>query len=1072
MQNIKTKIRRLFSRTTGDSSRHLQGVSAGRRLGIESLESRQMLDAAGWTAAVVGDEADAFFDDSYVHDIYITFEDADWYTTLYDSHANDVTDPYFEADFTADGVTIDNVGVRFKGNSSFNGNTVKKSIKIDFDEFDDANVDPNFFGLTKLNLNNNHNDPSQMREKLFLDYASNFVEGVSRAVHTNVHINGQLWGLYTAVEQIDKNFVQSRFGSDEDGNLYKGAASDDAGDDPQDDFGSDLTYLGSDLTLYDEYYQLKTNETAYDYSGLVEFIDVLNNTPAASLPAAIEPLLDVEDALAGMALNNLFSNLDSYSGAAHNYYLYDRDDTGQFTHIPWDANESFGTFSQFVARGQDMAELDPFWVPVANGPPGSSGEEERPLMENLWDVEEYSEAYLRDLAEMLRCGFDATSATTRINELANLIRADVTADPNKQFTTAQFETNLTSDVSNGRTVLGLTSFIGERAAYLESALAAYATTTDLKINELMSVNLATAQDEAGDSDPWVEIYNFGPSTVGMNGLYLTDDASNLTQWAIPSTNLDDGDFLTIWIDGETGEGSHHANFSLNSLGGSLLLTDGVSVIDSTTYGAMDGDTAFARVPDGDGDFEVTDQPTFGAENLASALVIEPVDLVINEFMAVNDTTIQDPEEVGAYDDWIELYNPGSEPIDLGGMYLTDDLTDATQWQFTAGTTIAAGGYLIIWADNDDEQGPTHASFKLSSSGEQIGLYHIDGATLIDSVEFGTQTADVSAGRSPNGSGEFVSMPTPTPGTANITGTYGPGDYNTDGTVDQDDYTLWISTFNSTTDLRADGNGNNIVDAADFTVWRDNLDPVLTDATPAPITRSVESDTAPVATDSSETETEAEATEVTEVTEVAEVAEATEVTEVAEVAEATEVTESSEPLDEEEPIESVSSTTDAGDAVRPFRRVPRSAEPGGRVWIGASNTHRTLAVTPDPHCPENHDDPRIDATDAVELSDNIDATRSVIISRAPDEWALAQHAVTEAAFADLASEPTEIPLQRQAPVEGLPVDEVGDPIQQVRPRRFRRSAGQRGENRSVSGAARGDRLQTAEESLAAASNENW
>ena len=83
-----------------------------------------------------------------------------------------------------------------------------------------------------------------LREKLFLDYASDFVEGVNRAVHTNVYINGEYWGLYTAVEQIDKTFVQSRFGSDEDGNLYKGAASDDTGNDPMADFGSDLTWLG------------------------------------------------------------------------------------------------------------------------------------------------------------------------------------------------------------------------------------------------------------------------------------------------------------------------------------------------------------------------------------------------------------------------------------------------------------------------------------------------------------------------------------------------------------------------------------------------------------------------------------------------------------------------------------------------------------------------------------------------------------------------------------------------------------------------------------------------------------
>ncbi|QDT10949.1 CotH kinase family protein [Planctomycetes bacterium K23_9] len=203
-----------------------------------------------------------------------------------------------------------------------------------------------------------------LREKLLYDFAANFVEGASRAVHTNVTINGELYGVYTAVEQIDKTYVQTRFGSDEDGDLFKGAASDTVVNDPQADFGSNMTYLGDDPVAYEDNYQLKTNESANDYSDLVEFIDVLNNTSAKDLPAAIEPLLDVDDALAAIAINNLFANLDSYNRAAHHFTLYDRDDTGQFTHLLWDANESFGTFSLFTSPGQDLQELDPFGLPV------------------------------------------------------------------------------------------------------------------------------------------------------------------------------------------------------------------------------------------------------------------------------------------------------------------------------------------------------------------------------------------------------------------------------------------------------------------------------------------------------------------------------------------------------------------------------------------------------------------------------------------------------------------------------------------------------------------------------------
>lgn len=770
----KTRLGQFLSRLTGSADAR---KSRRRRYGngsvAEILEDRQLLAAdlgdalaSAWSHSVVGDNAAAFFDDSYVHDLYITFADENWYDTLYDSHANDADDPYFAADFTAHGVTIENVGVRFKGNSSFDGSDLKKSLKIDFDEFDEDNDAISFFGLKKLNLNNNFNDPTQLREKLILDYASNFVEGAGRAVHTNVYINGELWGLYTAVEQVDKTYVQTRFGNDEDGNLFKGSASDDVADDPSADFGSDLTYLGDDPDLYDDFYQLKTNETAYDYSQLIEFIDVLNNTAADDLAAAIEPLLDVQDTLAGLAINNLFSNLDSYNGAAHNYYLYDRDDTGQFTHILWDANESFGTFSQFTERGQDLTELDPFWVPVAMGPPGMVEAEERPLMESLWAVDEYSEDYLRDLAEILRSGFDVTTASTRINELADLIRDDVAADPNKQYTSAQFETNLTSDISDGmRTLYGLTSFIEDRSAFLDTQLDTYAAQTDLRLNELMAVNVSTVQDEAGDFDPWVEIYNFGPGLVDVSGLYLTDDPGNLTQWAIPASNVDDGEFLTLWLDGETSEGINHASFSLSSTGGELYLTNGTTVIDSVSYQALTDDLSLARLPDGEGEFATTDQPTFCETNTASAVV--DVVLYINEIMADNDSTIEDPDEAGAFEDWIELYNPGSKSIDLTGFYLTDDSSDPTQWQFPAGSTIAAGGFLVIWADDDTDQGDTHASFKVSAGGEDVELYHIDGVTLVDSVTFGEQTTDVSYGRYTDGTDILLSMTTPTPGTTNV-----------------------------------------------------------------------------------------------------------------------------------------------------------------------------------------------------------------------------------------------------------------------------------------------------------------
>ncbi len=147
--------------------------------------------------------------------------------------------------------------------------------------------------------------------------------------------------------------------------------------------------------------------------------------------------------------------------------------------------------------------------------------------------------------------------------------------------------------------------------------------------------------------------------------------------------------------------------------------------------------------------------------------VAPV-LFINEFMASNDSAYAD--ENGEYDDWIEIYNPGSEAIDIGGMYITDDLSDLTAWKIPTTdpqkTTIPAGGFLVLWADKQPEQGVLHVNIKLKGSGEQIGLTAPNGTTVIDSLTYPEQTTDVSMGRLPDGSDHWEYFQTPTPGASN------------------------------------------------------------------------------------------------------------------------------------------------------------------------------------------------------------------------------------------------------------------------------------------------------------------
>jgi len=143
-------------------------------------------------------------------------------------------------------------------------------------------------------------------------------------------------------------------------------------------------------------------------------------------------------------------------------------------------------------------------------------------------------------------------------------------------------------------------------------------------------------------------------------------------------------------------------------------------------------------------------------------------IVINEVLASNRSTNRDPQR--QYDDWIELYNPTNVSVDVGGMYLTDDSSTPAKWQFPAGspsTMIAPHGYLLIWADSDTTSTGLHANFRLEAAGEEVVLVAGDGTTVIDSLSFDQQRADVSYGRYPDGGPDLRFMAVPTPGAANV-----------------------------------------------------------------------------------------------------------------------------------------------------------------------------------------------------------------------------------------------------------------------------------------------------------------
>ena len=148
-------------------------------------------------------------------------------------------------------------------------------------------------------------------------------------------------------------------------------------------------------------------------------------------------------------------------------------------------------------------------------------------------------------------------------------------------------------------------------------------------------------------------------------------------------------------------------------------------------------------------------------------------LFISEFMASNHNTIEDPEEPGAYPDWLEIYNAGGCRIELGGLYLTDKPdTNPTKWQIPEGVGVDANSYILFWADEDPEQGSRHANFKMDADGESVALFASDGQTVIDRIDYGKQEADVSYGRYPDASDNWQFMGIPTPGYKNNAGYLG------------------------------------------------------------------------------------------------------------------------------------------------------------------------------------------------------------------------------------------------------------------------------------------------------------
>lgn len=139
-------------------------------------------------------------------------------------------------------------------------------------------------------------------------------------------------------------------------------------------------------------------------------------------------------------------------------------------------------------------------------------------------------------------------------------------------------------------------------------------------------------------------------------------------------------------------------------------------------------------------------------------------VVVNEILASNASYGTD--ELGQFNDWVELYNNASFSVSLNGYFFTDSETNLDKWAFP-NVSISGQSYLIIWCDGNPEQGPLHTTFKLSAASEAAFLVN-PLLEVVDGTTFPPQQTDISFGRYPNGLGPYTSM-IPTFNAANSAG---------------------------------------------------------------------------------------------------------------------------------------------------------------------------------------------------------------------------------------------------------------------------------------------------------------
>jgi spore coat protein CotH len=634
---------------------------------------------------------DEFYNVDSIREIKIYFNEPNWDYILDSLYISGLKERLL-ASVEIDGVFYDSIGIRYKGYSSVSVNRIKNPFNIKLDYVID---NQNHRGYEKLKLSNVIQDPSFVREVLSYEIARQYMPA-SEANFSNVYINDTLWGLYSNIESVNKDFADKHFYS-RNNSFFKG--------NPENlDFSGENSNLdlspGNDTANYFPFYQL---ESDFGWQDLFSFIDTLNNETDS-----IENVLNVDRTLWMHAFNYSLINFDSYIGYAQNYYLY-KDNAGRFNPILWDLNMSFGSFrltdASLFFNGFDVTEAQTM-DPLTHY--NSISVYDRPLMRNLFNNDTYRRMYFAHIRTIIQENITNQNYYNRAIYFQNLIDNSVQNDTNKFYSYADFINNLNNTVSDLIDYPGITDLMDNRAIYLTNYYGYNGAPT---INNVTS---STQNFNAGDN-----------ITITAD---ITDEQNALLAYRFGKEEAFKS--ITMFDDGAHNDGSSGDNIygaSINNVSNTIQY-----------YIYAENDSAGIFSPE-----------RAAYEYYSLEIPINNTDLVINELMATNISTVKDPN--GEYEDWIEIYNPNNHPITTTGLLLSDNLNNTSKWNFPE-VVIQGDDYLIVWLDEDGNQSGIHANFKLSSSGEELIIS--TNNNIIDSITYPYQSTDVSYARTPNGTGNF------------------------------------------------------------------------------------------------------------------------------------------------------------------------------------------------------------------------------------------------------------------------------------------------------------------------------